>query len=232
MIIAGLDVSPTSTGCIKFELDSQFNIVKIEKLGFCEIAQTSKNAWKDVITYKDGQFSTYYHRQSFMLPKIMDFLKDAEYIALEDYAFSAKGKITMLAEVCGNIKSRLFDDGKKIRAYDPGSVKLYATGKGNAKKPDMFDSYQALSYKEDFSYLPQIKVHKKGAKAGQRNKDGISPTSDLIDAFFICDMLRHELWLKSVPAALGLVTNNCKRVMTRTTKVTKVDILNQTFIFK
>lgn len=232
MIIAGLDVSPSSTGCIKFELDDQYNIVKVEKMGFKEISKTSKESYVDIHTYRDGQFPTFYHQLSFILPKIETFLADAEYVAFEEYAFSAAGKITMLAELCGNIKSRLFDAGKKLRFYDPSSIKIYATGKGGSKKPAMFDSYDSLSYKEDLSYLPQIKVHGKGKNAGLRNKDGISPLSDLVDAFFICDMLRHELGLKALVLTLGGVTGDCKRIMTRTTKITKTALLQQSFISK
>ena len=37
MIIAGLDCSTTSTGCVKFILDDKFNIIDKKKLGFKEI---------------------------------------------------------------------------------------------------------------------------------------------------------------------------------------------------
>lgn len=232
MKIAGLDVSPTSTGCVKFELDDQFNIVKIEKMGFKEVSKTSKESYTDVHIYREHQFLTFYHRLSFMLPKIEAFLIDVDYVSLEEYAFAATGKITMLAELCGNIKYRLFETGKKIRFYDPQTVKIFATGKGNAKKPDMYDGYLTVPYKEDLSYLPQIKVHTRGKNAGLRNKDGISPLSDIVDAFFICDILRHELGLKALVMSLNTVSSECKRIMTRTTKATKVDLLHQPFIHK
>ena len=228
MIIAGLDVSTVSTGCVKFYLDSAFNIVDVKKLGFCHVSNSSSATYEDIIMYKD--FSSFYHRQDFMLNYIMDFLNDVEYVALEDYAFGAKGKITMLAEICGNIKSRLFSKNVSLRLYDPTSIKIFATGKGNAKKPDMNDSYDNLTYKINLNYLPIIPTHKKGKNKGLRNKDGISPLSDIIDAFFICDLLRYELGVKNKVFDLASLNGNCSRILNRTTKTTKTCWINQTFI--
>lgn len=232
MIIVGLDCSPESTGCIKFYLDDTFNIVEIKKMSFMEIPKTSTSAFTDIDTYKPEQFQTFYHRMNYMVPKIVDFCSDASHVALEQYAYGASGKITMLAEFAGYIKAQLFANGKKLRFYDPTTVKIYGSGKGNSKKPEMFDGYGNFSYAPDLSYLPQIKYHKKGKNAGLRNKDGISPLSDLVDAFFICDMLRYELALKSNVVALNDVSDDCKRIMKRTTKITKVDLLGQSFVGK
>jgi Holliday junction resolvasome RuvABC endonuclease subunit len=232
MKIVGLDCSPSSTGCIKMHLDDKLNIIEIEKMGFLEISKTSKASYTDIHTYKETDFKTFYHRLAFMVPKIIEFCSDAEYVACEDYAFSAKGKITMLAELAGNLKYQLFQAGKNLRFYDPTSIKMYGTTKGNAKKPDMFDGYCQLPYKIDLSYLPQIPFHKKGKNAGLRNKDGISPLSDLIDAFFICDMLRHEIGYKDGSKTVSNVSTACNKIMLRTTKTTKLSLKDQPFIKK
>lgn len=226
MIIAGLDCSTTSTGCVKFILDDKFNIIDKKKLGFKEISEKSKEHYEDIVTYKASDFKNFYQKQRFMLKPILDFCEDAEVVAWEDYAFNAKGNITMLAEFCGNIKSRLFEQGKGLRFYDPQSIKLYA-GKGNAKKPDMFDYYIMDESKFDLSYLPAIPVHKKGKNAGERDKNGISPLSDIVDAFFICSLLRTELKMKN-----GILDDKEERqnIIKRTTKKTKVALLAQPFI--
>jgi hypothetical protein len=226
MIIAGLDCSTTSTGCVKFILDDKFNIIDKKKLGFKEISEKSKEHYEDIVTYKASDFKNFYQKQRFMLKPILDFCEDVDVVAWEDYAFSAKGNITMLAEFCGNIKSRLFEQGKGLRFYDPQSIKLYA-GKGNAKKPDMFDYYITDESKFDLSYLPAIPVHKKGKNAGERDKNGISPLSDIVDAFFICSLLRTELKMKN-----GILDDKEERqnIIKRTTKKTKVALLAQPFI--
>ena len=234
MIIAGLDVSTTSTGCVKFELDdTTLSIISVERLGFKKLSETSKEVPPNgIIAYKDSQFNTFYHKLIFMSSHIKTFLSGVNYVSFEDYAFGAAGKITMLAEACGHLKTHVFLEGASLRLYDPTSVKLYATGKGNSKKPDMFDSFSNKPHTSIVTDLPQIPVHKKGKNAGLRNKDGISPLSDIVDAYFLCDMLRSELMLRNGIVTLQQVAADCKRIMTRTTKITKVDLLHQPFIKK
>lgn len=56
-------------------------------------------------------------------------------ILIEDYAFSAKGQITRLAELCGVIKDRIyFQKGCSFLIAAPQHLKMFCTGKGNAKK--------------------------------------------------------------------------------------------------
>jgi hypothetical protein len=195
-------------------------------MGFKEIRQDTPQTVRAYIKNEIYDKKNFYQKQRFMLKPILDFCDDADVVAFEDFAFNAKGNITMLAEFCGNIKSRLFEQGKGLRFYDPQSIKLYA-GKGNAKKPDMFDYYITDESKFDLSYLPAIPVHKKGKNAGERDKNGISPLSDIVDAFFICSLLRTELKMKN-----GILDDKEERqnIIKRTTKKTKVALLAQPFI--
>jgi hypothetical protein len=91
----------------------------------------------------------------------------------------------------------------------------------------MFDYYITDESKFDLSYLPAIPVHKKGKNAGERDKNGISPLSDIVDAFFICSLLRTELKMKN-----GILDDKEERqnIIKRTTKKTKVALLAQPFI--
>lgn len=230
MKIAGLDVSPSSPGIVKLTLNSNLDIVEKEFLGFKEISLKSKEKYLGIHTYKE--FPSFYHCQDFMIPIIMDFLSDIQYAAFEEYAFAAAGKITMLAEIAGNLKSRLFTNGVKLRFYDPSSLKIFATGKGNSKKPDMFDFFDKHPHKLDISHLQPIPVHKKGKNAGLRNKDGISPLSDIVDAFFLVELLRNELIVKNQITPVKSLDTNTQRILTRTTKITKTDLVNQSFIHK
>lgn len=223
--LVGIDASTTSTGCVKFTIDENYNIVKKEILGFTEVSKKSKETYESIITYIEEDYPTFYHKQQFMISHIVNFSQDADYVAFEDFAFNAMGNITMLAEFCGNIKSRLFEKNINLRFYDPQSIKLFA-GKGNAKKPDMFDYFEAHPNKLDLSYLPQIPVHKKGKNAGERNKDGVSPLSDIVDAFFITSLLLEEIKAKN-GLEVGEIGN---KILTRTTKNTKISIKDQRFI--
>lgn len=223
--IVGIDASTTSTGCVKFTIDDKFQIINKEILGFKEVSRKSKEIYDSIITYVEEDYPTFYHKQQFMISHIVSFSQDADYVAFEDFAFNAMGNITMLAEFCGNIKSRLFEKNINLRFYDPQSIKLFA-GKGNAKKPDMFDYFEVHPNKLDLSYLPQIPIHKKGKNVGERNKDGVSPLSDIVDAFFIASLLLEELKIKKQLD----VSEVGKTILTRTTKNTKVSIKDQRFI--
>ena len=59
---------------------------------------------------------------------------------IEDYAYgmpSQRSNLTTLAEVGGIIKFMLLNMGVPIFPVSPGTLKKWATGKGNAKKEDM-----------------------------------------------------------------------------------------------
>ena len=59
---------------------------------------------------------------------------------IEDYAYgmpSQRSNLTTLAEVGGIIKFMLLNMGVPVFPVSPGTLKKWATGKGNAKKEDM-----------------------------------------------------------------------------------------------
>lgn len=63
----------------------------------------------------------------------------ADLVALEGYAFGAKGNaILNLAELGGVVRVALADRGRRFVDVPPSCLKLFATGKGNAKKDDVF----------------------------------------------------------------------------------------------
>ena len=59
-------------------------------------------------------------------------------VALEDYAFAAKGRVFHIAENTGILKYKLFQQGIPLETISPSAVKKNATGKGNADKEMMY----------------------------------------------------------------------------------------------
>jgi len=124
-----------------------------------------------------------------MCDRIVDWCKDCEYVAVEDYAYGksgAMGLIFNLAEFEGNVKISLFNDGKKLRWYAVNQIKKFFTEYGLSDKISMYQAWQNLtSKKPDLSDLPEVD-----------NGHGVSPTSDIVDSFAICEYLRTELCLR------------------------------------
>lgn len=124
-----------------------------------------------------------------MRNKIVGWCKDCEYVAVEDYAYGksgAMGLIFNLAEFEGNIKISLFEAGKKLRWYAVNQIKKFFTEYGLSDKISMYQTWQNMTTaKPDLSDLPEVD-----------NGHGVSPTSDIVDAFAICEYLRTELSLR------------------------------------
>lgn len=125
-----------------------------------------------------------------MCEQILEWCKDCEYIAIEDYAYGksgAMGLIFNLAEYEGNIKISLFQAGKKLRLYSVNQIKKFFTAYGLSDKISMYQAYERMvTTKPDLSCLPLVD-----------NGKGVSPTSDIVDAFAICEYLRTELILRA-----------------------------------
>lgn len=106
----------------------------------------------------------------------MEWTKDIEYVAVEDYAYGksgALGQIFSLAEFEGNIKLKWIELGKKMRLYSVNSNKKFFSGYGLSDKIGMRDAFDKwLGIKPDLSSLPEVD-----------NGKGVSPTSDIIDRF-------------------------------------------------
>lgn len=103
-----------------------------------------------------------YDRISHIFMKVVDKL-DFDKAVFEEYAFSRSGRMTDIAENTGLMKHRLYQKNISISALSSTLVKKHATGKGNAKKPQMIaafkqatgvDLYDILSLKEGLATEP------------------------------------------------------------------------------
>jgi len=125
-----------------------------------------------------------------MCEHIVEWCKDCEYIAVEDYAYGKSGTMGLifnLAEFEGNIKISLFKAGKNLRWYSVNQIKKFFTEYGQSDKISMYHAWEnCKGVKPNLSCLPEVD-----------NGKGVSPTSDIVDAFAICEYLRTELALRS-----------------------------------
>lgn len=220
MKIAGLDLSINSSGLIKFTLDDDLNVVDTDHRGFTSV---KKDGTDKILHYQKKDFPTNIHQNEWTLVRVMEFIDDVDYVAIEDYAFGATGRVFNIAEWCGAVKFHAFLKKKKIRLIDPNSVKMFATTRGNCDKISMSNAYDALedSYKLDFSTYKEV-----------TKSSGVSPTSDLIDAFYLTKILLYELRLRRGLMKLSELKENEIRVFNRCTKANPVNMLDREFIVK
>lgn len=187
MKIAGLDLSISSSGVVIEEIDDNCEIKNIEFHGF---TGKKKLESSEIFYYNNKNFKTDYAKYQWMCDTIVNWCKDCDYIAVEDYAYGKSGTaglIFNLAEFEGNIKISLFNAGKKLRLYSVNQIKKFFTAYGLSDKISMYNAYNEMTTtKPNLSCLPEVD-----------NGKGVSPTSDIIDAFAICEYLRTELALRS-----------------------------------
>ena len=167
--------------------DKTLDILDVQYYGFTNKKKVEQD---HILYYNNKDFNSDYAKYNWMKEQIINWTKDCEYVAIEDYAFGktgALGQIFSLAEFEGNIKLALVDLGKKLRLYSINSNKKFFSGYGLSDKIGMRDAFDKWTEKKpDLSSLPEVD-----------NGKGVSPTSDIIDAYALCEFLRMELKLRA-----------------------------------
>lgn len=212
MKIVGIDNSVNSPGVVWFILDEQMNITKKEFMGF---TQVKKNATENIIHYKKKDFEDDISQYIFNRDKIFEAItKDGilpDYVAIEDYAYSANGKVFNIAESTGALKVKLYESFIPIRLYDPCSIKMFNSGYGNSDKVRMKECYDNLDENEKLNGLVN---------------------EDIIDAYFITNLLLHELKIRKGISSTKDYPEEKVRVFNRCTKAYPENILVRPFIQK
>jgi predicted CoA-binding protein len=107
--------------------------------------------------------------------------RDQEHsILIEDYSFGSKGRVFNLAENCGLLKYFLYKDGYRFFTVPPSVIKKYATGKGNADKQKMYDSFY------ERTQIDLISVFSPKGKLA-------SPVTDIVDAFYLTQYMQDSI---------------------------------------
>lgn len=114
----------------------------------------------------------------------LDIVKDCDFVCIEDYAFAAKGKVFHIGENTGIFKYRLWESKIKYKTVPPTQVKKFGTGRGNAKKEEMYAAFKA-----------ECRLDLQGI-LGVASDQIKSPVADLADAYYICKY-GHHLAFKS-----------------------------------
>jgi hypothetical protein len=110
--------------------------------------------------------------------ELLEPLSDTCYhMIIEGYAMGAKGLVFHIGENTGILKYKLFKKDIQFTSIAPTRVKKLATGKGNAKKDQMYECF----VKETGIDLRKALCYTK--------TDISSPIGDIVDSYYICKAL-------------------------------------------
>lgn len=223
MKIAGADLSISSSGIIVEEIDDKtLDIIDVQYYGF---TSKKKLEQEHIIYYNNKDFNSDYAKYNWMKSKILEWTKDCSYVAVEDFAYGKSGALGMifsLAEFEGNIKLAWVDLGKKLRLYSVNSNKKFFSGYGLSDKIGMKDAFYKWNEKKpDLSSLPIVD-----------NGKGVGPTSDICDAYALCEYLRMELKLRAGLVQLHSLPKHQIECFNICTKETPTGLLTAPFITK
>lgn len=114
----------------------------------------------------------------------LDMLECVETVAIEGYAYGARGKVFNIGENTGILKLKIIESQYQLEVLQPGEIKKFATGKGNANKQAMYDAW----LEETGIDLEKI----------MDCKGDSGPINDVVDSYYICKLAwENEYGIKS-----------------------------------
>ena len=183
MILAGIDYSLTSPCICVFNghLHGEFSY---KNCSFYFLTDVKKNATLFNNNIRGELFPEYNAecgRYDSISDWALDLLIGSNLVALEDYAYAAKGRVFHIAENTGILKYKLWQNSIPLDVVQPSRVKKFASGKGNANKQEMFEAF----VKETGT---DLRIH-----FDSIDREIKSPISDVVDAYYICKYNYKEL---------------------------------------
>lgn len=180
-IIAGIDYSLNGPAICVANTEKEFCF---KNCTFYFLTDVKKNATVFLNNIYGENFSEYdqdCERYDTISEWVMRICMGCEQVALEGYAYNAQGRVFHIAENTGILKYKLWQNSIPVEIIQPSHVKKMATGKGNADKETMYESF----VKDTFISLKDIMTP---------NRTGVvNPVSDIVDAFYICKILYYSM---------------------------------------
>ena len=180
MIIAGIDYSLRGPAICVFKGEGDFDF-KLCK--FYYLTDTKKYAKTFLTNIHGSIFEEYNHeceRYDTISSWAVDVCFGCEEVAIEGYAYGAKGRVFHIAENTCILKYKFFQNTIPVDVITPSEIKKRATGNGNANKDAM---HTAFSRETGYNLLSIMTPGKKEVS---------NPVSDVVDSYYVC----KRLWQK------------------------------------
>jgi hypothetical protein len=170
-MLIGIDYSITCPCLCLFDERKSF---KFENCFFYYLTNTKKYADKIAPNITGESFQEYVQdvdRFDTISEWATNLCIGAADVGMEGYAYGAKGRVFNLAENMGLLKYKLYKHAIPVTIVEPAKVKKCATGKGNADKQVMYDTFS----KETNTDL----------KSMFNQKTLSNPVTDVIDSYYV-----------------------------------------------
>jgi hypothetical protein len=179
--IAGIDYSLCGPAICISDMSQSFDFHNCQIYFLTNIKKYAKKIKQNVTGETFSDYNQEIQRYETIADWAVDKVTGCSQVALEGYAYNATGKVFHIAENTGVLKYKLYQKSLPVDVFTPSVIKKFATGKGNASKDLMYESF----------------LEDTGVPLSQFmgiNKDKIkSPLSDIVDSYFICKYLRYEV---------------------------------------
>jgi Holliday junction resolvasome RuvABC endonuclease subunit len=126
------------------------------------------------------EYNTECERYSTISDWACSVVSGASQVALEGYSYSSTGRVFHIAENTGVLKYKLWERSIPVEIIPPTTIKKFASGKGNANKEKMYESF-----------IGETGIHIK-EKMGATSI--VSPINDIVDSFYICKYFHNQLY--------------------------------------
>lgn len=173
MTFIGIDYSLTSPGITILENDKNF---KMFFLSTKKKFQTKLSNELNGYVYPD--WTTDIERYTYLANWVLSIIKDCynPVIYIEGYSYGSTGmRLFQIAENCAVLKYILNINGYNFQSIAPSANKKYLSGKGNANKELMCQSF----------------INKTGLKLHEHfnsSKIDVSPVNDLVDSYSLASL--------------------------------------------
>lgn len=189
-IIAGIDYSLTCPSiCVYNTEEGQFSL-KTCRFYFNQQSSTNKirakryetlnslNIFESIRFSNDNETIRYYLLADWALSVLIS--ENVDTVSLEAYALGATGRVFNIAEATGILKHYLFTLGIHVYTFPPSQNKKIFSGKGNANKALMIDTFNQI---HGINIAEQL-GHKKDFTG--------SPVSDIVDSYSLINTFLKE----------------------------------------
>ena len=145
MIIAGIDYSMSCPAiCVYDSENGKFsfsntknyfrsNLQRFEKFDEDNLSAENHGSWK---TEEDRYDDIANWAMNIMRPKV-------EKVYLEGYSYGSTGRVFHIAENTAILKHLMWENRIEFEIIPPTVIKKFATGKGNANKELMYESFES-----------------------------------------------------------------------------------------
>lgn len=183
MIVAGIDYSLCGPAVCLFRAEStgKFSYSGCSFYFLTNNKRQSEIKSTNIFGERLSDWDSDPHRYETIADWALDIVMGCTHVALEGYAYSASGKVFQIAENTGILKYKLYELGIPVTVIPPTEVKKYATGKGNADKNSMYESW-----------IRETGINLKVLLTPNR-QDSVSPVSDIVDSYYICKKMYESL---------------------------------------